>query len=123
MNLLIKNIRQLVTVSAAGRPHKAGKEMNDLGVLENAALLVENGIIRGIGPTNEVKAHAEIDVLDAGNRVALPGFVDSHTHVVFGGSRENEFALRGEGKSYREIAASGGGIVSTMRATRGAAKK
>ena len=123
MNLLIKNIRQLVTVASNGKPFNAGREMRDLNVIENAAVLIENGIIQRVGPTNDISAAPDIDVLDASNRVALPGFVDSHTHTVFAGSRENEFAMRAEGRSYEEIAAAGGGILSTMNATRAATKK
>src|SRR3990172_11443644 len=123
MNLIIKNIHQLVTVAANGKPFKAGKEMRELNVVENAAVLIENGIIQRIGSTVEFSAPSDIDVLDAGNRVALPGFVDSHTHAVFAGSREHEFALRSDGRSYEEIGASGGGILSTMNATRAATKK
>jgi len=123
MNLLIKNIRQLVTVASNGKPFKAGKEMRELNVVEHASVLIENGIIRQIGSAGEVSAPRDVDELDAANRVALPGFVDSHTHAVFAGSRENEFAMRAEGKSYADIAGSGGGILSTMTATRAAAKK
>ena len=123
MNLLIKNIHQLVTVASNGKPFKSGKEMRELNVIENAAVLIENGIIQRIAPTNELSVPSEIDVLDAAGRVALPGFVDSHTHTVFAGSRENEFVMRAEGKSYEEIAAAGGGILSTMNATRAATKK
>jgi imidazolonepropionase len=123
MNLFIKNIHQLVTVAANGKPFKAGKEMRELTVLENAAVLIENGIIQRIGSTQELSSHSDVDVLDAGNRVALPGFVDSHTHTVFAGSREHEFAMRSDGKSYQEIAKAGGGILSTMNATRAATKK
>ena len=123
MNLLIKNIHQLVTVASNGKPFKSGREMRELNVIENASVLIENGIIQRIGPTHELSASSDIDVLDASNRVALPGFVDSHTHTVFAGSRENEFAMRAEGKSYEEIASAGGGILSTMNATRAATKK
>jgi imidazolonepropionase len=123
MNLLIKNIKQLVTVASNGKSFKAGDEMRELSVIDNAALLIENGIIQRIGSTDELSAGPDIDVLDAGNRVALPGFVDSHTHTVFAGSRENEFSMRSEGKSYQDIAQAGGGILSTMIATRAATKK
>jgi len=123
MNLLIKNIRQLVTVASNGKPFKAGKEMRELNVVEHAAVLIENGIIRRVGRTDELSAPPEVDELDAANRVALPGFVDSHTHAVFAGSREHEFAMRAEGRSYAEIANAGGGILSTMIATRAATKK
>jgi imidazolonepropionase len=94
MNLLIKNIKQLVTVASNGKSFKAGKEMRELSVIENAAVLIENGIIQRIDSTDELSTGSDIDVLDAGNRVALPGFVDSHTHTVFAGSRENEFSMR-----------------------------
>ena len=97
--------------------------MRELNVIENAAVLIENGIIQRIAPTHELSAAPDIDVLDASNRVALPGFVDSHTHAVFAGSRENEFAMRAEGKSYTEIAHAGGGILATMNATRAATRK
>jgi len=123
MNLFIKNIGQLVTVSANGKSFKAGKDMRELNVIDNAAIEIEGGIIRRIGPSDSLEARSEIDVLDAAHRVALPGFVDSHTHTVFAGSRENEFALRAEGKSYQEIAKAGGGILSTMNETRAATKK
>ena len=123
MNLLVKNIGQLVTVSANGKSFKAGREMRELNVLKDVAVLIEGGIIRSISPTNDLSPTQGIDVLDAGSRVVLPGFVDSHTHAVFAGSREGEFAMRSEGKSYKEIAASGGGILSTMKATRAATKK
>ena len=123
MNLLIKNIAQLVTVSGEGKPSRAGKEMRELHIVENAAVLIEGGIVQRIASTNELAADAEIEVLDAGNRVALPGFVDSHTHTVFAGNRANEFAMRSEGKTYQEIANAGGGILSTMNATRSATKK
>lgn len=123
MNLLVKKIKQLVTVASNGKSFKAGKEMRELSVIENAAVLIENGIIQRIGSTDELSAGSDIDVLDAGDRVVLPGFVDSHTHAVFAGSRENEFSMRSEGKSYQDIARAGGGILSTMTATRAATKK
>ncbi len=123
MNLFIKNIGQLVTVAAHVKPYKAGTDMRELHVIENGAVLIENGIIRTVGSTAEISPPNNIDVLDADGRIALPGFVDSHTHTVFAGSRENEFAMRAEGKSYQEIATSGGGIISTMTATRAASKK
>jgi imidazolonepropionase len=123
LNLFIKNIGQLVTVAAHGKPFKSGTDMRELHVIENGAVLIEDGIIRAVGSTTEISPPNNIDVLDADGRIALPGFVDSHTHTVFAGSRENEFAMRAEGKSYQDIAASSGGILSTMNATRAASKK
>ena len=125
MQLLLSNIRQLVTVRSGGKPTKTGRDMRELGILENASVLIENGIITWIGNgadfTNTLLPDA--DTLDASSFVALPGFVDAHTHAVFAGSRENEFAMRSEGKTYQEIASRGGGILSTVTATRATTKK
>lgn len=123
MNLIITNISQLVTVASHGEPSKAGSGMKSIDVREHASVEIRDGIIVRIAGAGEIQAADDIDVLDARDRVALPGFVDSHTHAVFAGSRENEFALRAEGRSYRDIAAAGGGILSTVDATRSATKK
>jgi imidazolonepropionase len=125
MQLLIKNIRQLVTVKSGGRPFLAGGEMRDLGILEHADVLIEDGLFRWMGPTGTLTGTLDEDanILDATDEVALPGFVDAHTHLLFAGSRENEFAMRVEGKTYQEIADAGGGIISTVTSTRNASKK
>jgi imidazolonepropionase len=125
MNLLIDNIKQLVTVPSRGLPFKSGKAMNDLGIIEHATVLIENGLFRWIGPSSEfnVPVDESLDRIDASELVGLPGFVDSHTHLLFAGTREDEFVLRNEGKTYQEIAQAGGGILSTVQATRAAAKK
>ena len=125
MQLLISNIRQLVTVRSGGKPFKAGREMREIGVLENASVLIENGVIAWIGNASDFTntLQPDADTLDGSSYVALPGFVDAHTHALFGGSRENEFALRSEGMTYQDIAAQGGGILSTVKATRAATKK
>jgi imidazolonepropionase len=125
MNFLIKNIKQLITVNANGKPYKSGIEMRDLGILENATVLIQNGIFTWIGLSSEFSQSLDenIDIIDASDLVGLPGFVDSHTHLVFAGSRENEFAMRIEGRTYQEIANAGGGILSTIRATRATTRK
>jgi imidazolonepropionase len=125
MQLLISNIKQLVTVDGGGKSYKSGRAMREIGVLENASVLVENGIISWIGNASDFTntLDPDADILDGSSYVALPGFVDSHTHALFGGSRENEFAMRAEGKTYQEIASSGGGILSSVTATRAATKK
>jgi imidazolonepropionase len=125
MNLIIKNIKQLVTVHSHGKPFKSGKEMRDIGILEQATILIQNGVFTWVGPSKEFSQTTDesVDTLDGSELVALPGFVDSHTHTVFAGSRDNEFAMRAEGKTYQEIAEAGGGILSTLNATRAASKK
>ena len=125
MNLFIKNIKQLITVNSGNKPFKSGKEMRDLGIIENATVMIQDGLFSWIGQSNKLSQEPDdsIDIIDASELIALPGFVDSHTHSVFAGSRENEFAMRTEGKSYREIAEAGGGILSTVRATREMPKK
>jgi imidazolonepropionase len=125
VQLLLKNIKQLVTVAAKGKRWKTGHEMRDLGVIENASVLIDRGTIRWIGIHGDSLPSLDRDatILEAHDLVALPGFVDAHTHLVFAGSREDEFALRAQGKSYQEIAEEGGGILSTVRATRAATKR
>jgi len=120
MNLLIKDIKQLVTVRSNGKPNKSGTEMRDLGIIENATVMIQDGLFSWIGPSDNLSQEPvdSIDTIDASGLIALPGFVDSHTHTVFAGSRENEFAMRAEGKTYQEIAREGGGILSTVNATR-----
>jgi imidazolonepropionase len=94
-------------------------------VIPHASVLMDEGEFRWVGPDAEfdLPLHEDVSVIDATGLVALPGFVDSHTHLLFAGSREDEFAMRAEGKTYQEIGAAGGGILSTVRATRAATKK
>jgi imidazolonepropionase len=119
-NFIIKNASQVVTCS--GFAAKRGAAMADLGVIENGAVVIEEGVIRAVGPSDQVVPEdtAGYKVIDATGRAVLPGFVDSHTHLVFGGYRAEEFGWRLRGMSYMEIMQRGGGIVSTMQATRNA---
>jgi imidazolonepropionase len=125
MNLALINIRELVTVPARGKRFKAGAGMGDLGVIENAAVLIEGDRITWTGRMEDLSMASmkERDVLDCLDKVVLPGFVDSHTHLLFAGSREEEFVQRAAGKTYQEIAADGGGILNTVRSVRAASKK
>jgi len=120
--LILHNASQVVTVAVNGAAHKAGRAMREIGVVQNASVVIEGEKISAVLPTNEVQITKADTVVDCTNKVLLPGFVDSHTHAVFAGSRANEFAMRLEGKSYQEIAAAGGGIVSSMRSVRSASK-
>ena len=113
--LLIENIGELVTCS--GTDAKRGAAMSDLGVIRDGAVLVEDGTIRAVGKTGGIKNNG-FPVLDAAGRAVLPGFVDAHTHFLFGGYREEEFAWRLAGESYLDILKKGGGILSTVRTTR-----
>jgi imidazolonepropionase len=125
MELLIQNAKEVVTVSSSGKQVKRGAEMRDLGVIERGSIFVKDGIIEWVGreADRSIEISPEMSVLDASDMVVMPGFVDSHTHLVFAGSRENEFALRSEGKTYQEIAEAGGGIWSTVKDVRAATKK
>ncbi|MFM8180145.1 MAG: amidohydrolase family protein, partial [Candidatus Kapaibacterium sp.] len=121
MTTLFINIGQLLRVSRSGELNKRGASMHDLCILQDAAMLVDESIL-WIGPhARHVDVIAQADtVIDCGGRVVMPGFVDSHSHVVFAGNRSDEFARRLHGVSYAQIASEGGGILSTMRAVRAA---
>jgi imidazolonepropionase len=114
---------QLVTLAGAGRP-RTGVEMRDLAIIADGAMWIVDGRIQRVGTRSEIESDMERDgvVLDAGNRVVMPGFVDAHTHPVFAGNRANEFEQRATGATYSEIAAAGGGIRSTVRQTRAASE-
>ncbi len=133
MDLLIKNISRLVTVASQGKPFKTGKDMQDLGIIDNAAVLCLEGKIAWAGPMSEWAAvgdqfvqpgqRPDLEEIDAAGKVVLPGFVDSHTHMMFAGDRAHEFALRSAGATYQEIARQGGGILNTVSHVRAASKK
>ena len=115
----VVNCSQLVTLAGPARP-RVGPEMRELGIISDGAFLVRDGSIAEVGTTEQIKAriNADCDVVDACCSVVLPGFVDAHTHPVFSGTRVDEFEERIEGATYAEIAARGGGIQSTVNATR-----
>lgn len=116
-SLLLTNIGELVTMRGPARP-RVGGEMRELGVLHDAAIRIVNGRIQAVGGKHEVTATPGASVLDLGGKTVVPGFVDAHTHALFAGSREDELEWRAQGLSYREIAARGGGILSTVQRTR-----
>jgi imidazolonepropionase len=120
-DLLIYNASQVVTVASNGGRVKRGREMREVGVIENATIGIKDGKIAFIGGADDVPLTDAERTLNATGKTVLPGFVDSHTHLVFAGAREGEFARRVEGATYAEIAASGGGINTTVKATREAA--
>jgi imidazolonepropionase len=121
--LAVVNIGQLVTLAGPARP-RVGPEMRELGLVSDAAMLVENGRIRAAGRFADLRQEIGPDttVIDAEGRLVTPGFVDAHTHLVFAGNRAAEFEKRIGGATYQEIAAAGGGIQSTVALTRKASE-
>ncbi len=120
-SLLIKNASQLATLASTTKGPRKKEQMSELNVIEDGAVYIVNGIIEAIGSSKELvpKYEAEADeVVDATDCLVTPGLVDAHTHVVFGGSRANEFERRLQGATYMEIMNEGGGIHATTRMTR-----
>jgi imidazolonepropionase len=118
-SFVIVNIGQLVTLAGPVRP-RVGAELHDLAIIENAALLIENGRIAAAGRYSELKSKIPPNaiVVDAEQRCVTPGFIDAHTHLVFAGNRADEFEQRIAGATYQQIAAAGGGILRTVKLTR-----
>jgi len=121
-HLFIRNARQVVT--ALQQPAR-GPDMSRVKVYERTSLYVRDGIIRAMGALADVEKEisGQPQVVDAEKQVVLPGLVDSHTHLVFAGTREEEFCLRNAGLSYQEAAGRAGGILSTVAATRRASRE
>jgi imidazolonepropionase len=118
--LLVRDLAQLVTPAGRDAPLR-GRALGTLELIENAYLLCEGGRIAAVGTMRDLGPLGdEVEELDGRGLCALPGLVDCHTHPAFGGDRVEEFALRAAGSSYEELHAAGGGILSTVRATRAA---
>lgn len=113
-SLLLRNIRFLVLAETAPLPAYPGAQMQNIPVLKDAYLLVENGRIAGFGNMQTCPERAD-DVVDADGRAVIPAWCDSHTHLIFAHSREEEFVDRIKGLSYEEIARRGGGILNSAR--------
>ncbi len=121
---VVRNINQLATPVTDGKPFLRGRHMRNIETIDNAALVVRSDAIEWIGRNSDLpdRFMDNADIIDGSGLVALPGFVDMHTHMVFGATREEEFAMRCSGATYQEIAAQGGGINNTVRTTRDADK-
>lgn len=114
--MLIHSASQLLTL--AGGPQR-GKALGTLGIIKDGAVVVRDEKILAVGTTNELRdAFPDEPTLDAGRCVVMPGFVDPHTHIIWAGDRADEFELKMAGTPYLDILAAGGGIISTVRATR-----
>ena len=113
MKTLIKNIGQIAGIVEEGILRKEGAAMSETGTLDNAWLLIDNERIANLGPMDALPSDEGCEVIDAEGGMVLPAFCDSHTHIVFAGTREQEFLDKIEGLSYAEIAAHGGGILNS----------
>ncbi len=122
--LWIQNPSEVITCHAE-KPKK-GKEMQEIGRLTGVEILIEDGVILAIAPRNELENNYDVSkakILDADGRSILPGFIDSHTHLVWGGERAEEFSWRLAGMDYMEIMKRGGGIAATVEKTRAATEE
>lgn len=114
-SLFFRNAAQLLTLAGPPVPRR-GPALGELGILPHGALLTEGGVIRRVGSTRSLEREASrrrAEAIDCSGQVVMPGFVDSHTHLVFAGSRVNDYELRLRGETYEEIARRGGGIQSS----------
>ena len=133
-SLALLHASQLVTLAGPKRP-RVGKELSELGIIRDGGILIRDGKIDSVGPSDEIEKNlnaiciqvsdgvSNVEVVDLGGRIALPGFVDAHTHLVFGGNRLDDFERRARGESYEQIANAGGGIWSTVQKTRAASEE
>ena len=122
MALLIRNLSQIAT--PLGSSARRGRAMRDVAVVDDSVIVIDGERFAFIGRESDIPPDVKIDEdFDARRGTAVPGFVDSHTHIPFDGLRESEFNRRLQGETYEQIAASGGGIASTVRATRAASEE
>ncbi len=121
-SLAVLRASQLVTLTGPKRP-RAGRELSELVIIPEGGMLIRNGRIDVVAPSNEIEKKAgDAEVIDARGKIVLPGFVDAHTHLVFAGNRLDEFERRARGDTYEQIARAGGGIWSTVEKTRAASE-
>jgi imidazolonepropionase len=119
VDMLIVNANELVTIEGGSEKPRTGKKMQSLGIIRKGGLAVKDGNIIAVGKTSEIrKGFRAENVISASGKIVMPGFVDPHTHLVFAGSREDEFQMRIEGASYMEILDAGAGILKTVTETR-----
>ncbi len=119
-SLAILHASQLVTLAGPKRP-RVGSELSELGIVRDDGMLVRDGKIERVGPSDEIEKNiGDAEIMDASGRVVMPGFVDAHTHLVFAGNRLDDFERRARGETYEQIAEAGGGIWSTVERTRAA---
>jgi len=119
-SLAVLHASQLVTLAGPQQP-RVGSDMSDLAIIRDGGMLITDGKIDIVGSSDRIERNASsAEIIDAGGRVVLPGFVDAHTHLVFAGNRLDDFERRARGETYEQIAKAGGGIWSTVEKTRAA---
>ncbi|MCK9329483.1 MAG: imidazolonepropionase [Candidatus Cloacimonetes bacterium] len=118
VDYIVHNAKEIITLKGDNKA-RSGKAMNELSIMKNSAMAIKDGIIINIDNTDTIKQnYLPLQWIDAENTIICPGFVDPHTHPVFVHTRENEFEMRLQGKSYVEISKAGGGILSSINAVR-----
>jgi imidazolonepropionase len=123
VDLIIENANELLTIAGGSQKPLLGTQMKELGIIRNGGLATDKGRIVAVGKTENIsRQFRSRESLDATGKVVMPGFVDAHTHLIFAGSREDEFEMRLQGASYMEILKKGGGILKTVRDTRKASR-
>ena len=124
VDLLVENAGELITLRGGSKRQLLFQQMRNLGIIRDSSVAVDQGRVVAIGKTDDIRKRIQgRETLDASGKVVMPGFVDPHTHLVFAGSREDEFEMRIEGASYMDMLERGGGIVKTVRETRKASKQ
>jgi imidazolonepropionase len=118
MLTLLSNPEYIITVDAKDKGYKRGNELTNIGVLSQHSIVIENEIIKDIIPNDSCRLSKFDSIINIKNKIILPGLIDCHTHMVFAGSRSDEFKMKIADKSYEEIAESGGGINKTVQAVR-----
>jgi imidazolonepropionase len=120
VKLLVRDLAQVATPAGRDAPLR-GRDLGEVDVVDDAYVLCEDGMVAAVGRMRDLgPLDGDVREIDGGGRCAIPGLVDCHTHAAFGGDRVDEFSLRAGGASYEELHARGGGILSTVRATRAA---
>ncbi len=118
IDILIVNAEEMLTLAGSTQKPRLGRQMRELEIIRDGALAIKEGKIVAVGKTHDITKNFRGEyVLSAKGKTVLPGFVDPHTHLVFAGSREDEFQMRVEGASYMEMLGSGGGVLKTAKET------
>lgn len=115
---LLLNPAQIVTVDTRGENLKRGTKLNEINVITDNSVIIENNLIKDIVPNTSLKNLSSFEIINVKDKTLMPGFIECHTHTAFAGSRADEFRMKIAGVSYEEIAAKGGGILSTVKAVR-----